>query len=141
MLDECFNKHLNCIEYPDSIKNSILSSKNNSNEFNDKYGEFNDGDEGFITPYGTILHCGSCHHHSIIKDILDNSYIKHLVNQVKNRSLKDIMHNVDDSVLVADALDHGFIRFSANGDNISEFGKTTTKKALDLLYDFVDYVI
>lgn len=67
-------------------------------------------------------------------------YVKQLAKKVKNRDLADILHNVNDSVLVADALDHGFVRFSANGDNITEFGKTTTKKALDLLYDFSEYV-
>lgn len=56
MLDEAFDK--DCIEYPVNVKNKVLNAMH-SHEFNDKYGEFNDGDEGFITPYGTIMHCGS----------------------------------------------------------------------------------
>ena len=43
-------------------------------------------------------------------------------------------------MLIADALDHGLIRFDAE-DNFVQFGKTITSKSLDLLYDFVDYVM
>lgn len=140
MLDEAFGSTESIKEYPSNIKDNILNDTYYPHVFNDEYGEFSHGDEGFITPYGTIMHCGGENHHNIIKDILDDSYVESLSERISNRSLANIKSNSDDSVLIADALDHGLVRFSAD-DNITEFGKATTKDALDLLYDFVDYVM
>ena len=144
MLDEAFNKDISGIKkYPDQIEKSILNDKYHPHEFNDKYGEFNTADEGFITPFGTIIHCGGENHHGALIFTFGanaKSYIQQLADICKNRSLDDITYDSDDSVVIADALDHGFIRFDTDG-NIMQFGNAITRKSLDVLYDFVDYVM
>lgn len=127
------------IKYSEAIKKNIKAN----NYFPNKFRAFGyDGDEGFITPFGTIMHCADVGHHYLIISILTDEYIKALTNAVRasGRTYDDIMDNEDDSVLVADALDHGFIRFSANEDVFMEFGPEITKTSLDTLYDLVDWI-
>ena len=143
MLDEAFGRTYNIKTYPEYIEKAILNNKYHPYEFNDKYGEWSDADAGFITPYGTIIHCGGSNHHDAFITVLGDdvkAYAQQLAKICKSRSLDDIIDNSDDSALIADALDHGLIRFDAE-DNFVQFGKTITSKSLDLLYDFVDYVM
>ena len=143
MLDEAFDETYSIKTYPAYIENAILNVKYHPYEFNDKYGEWSDADAGFITPYGTIIHCGGSNHHDAFITVLGDDvkvYAQQLAEICKSRSLDDIIDNSDDSALIADALDHGLIRFDAE-DNFVQFGKTITSKSLDLLYDFVDYVM
>ena len=143
MLDEAFGRTYSIKTYPEYIEKEILNNKYHPYEFNDKYGEWSDADAGFITPYGTIIHCGGSNHHDAFITVLGDdvkAYAQQLAKICKSRSLDDIIDNSDDSALIADALDHGLIRFDAE-DNFVQFGKTITSKSLDLLYDFVDYVM
>ena len=70
MLDEAFDETYSIKTYPAYIENAILNVKYHPYEFNDKYGEWSDADAGFITPYGTIIHCGGSNHHDAFITVL-----------------------------------------------------------------------